>query len=301
MGGALGQQHAGRRARARRHQHGGRAPAAVGQPAQHRRQPAAAAMAAQRRVAGARRSRGKPRAQPRSACLGVAAVDQSSPRGISPSEKNQPRLHTPSIAARRPLLRLGQRHQFVIDGAVDARLDRQPPGAAPHQHVGRRLAGQQVVGHADRMLRPGGDDLVHIGAEGQHLVAPAARSSPVRPRGMARPPPRCGRARPGFPARSCRRSSRRSTLANRQTSSFRSIGLPRYSQVPSRRMRNGRSPHSTGGAVRGAGALSLRQAGSADGRVRRDGRCRPARLHRGVIHRCVSAPISGSANRLRPI
>ena len=41
-------------------------------------------------------------------------------------------------------------------------------------------------------------------------------------------------------------SSRRSTLAKRQTSSLRLIGVPRYSQVPSRLIRNGRSPHSVG-------------------------------------------------------
>ena len=39
-----------------------------------------------------------------------------------------------------------------------------------HQEIGRRLAGQQVVRHADRMLRTGGDHLIDIGAERQHLL-----------------------------------------------------------------------------------------------------------------------------------
>ena len=98
---------------------------------------------------------------------------------------------------------------------------------------------------ADRMVRAGRHHLVDIGAEGQHLLPAIAR--PVELDGDERrvldlDAAALGRRlQPEEPS-----ASRFSTLANRQTSSFRAIGLPRYSQVPSRRIRKGRSPHSTG-------------------------------------------------------
>src|SRR6185437_9612303 len=67
------------------------------------------------------------------------------------------------------------RHQFVVYGAADPRLDAEGAGAATDQKIGRRLAGQQIVSDADRMIRPGGDNLVDIGAERKGLLPAVAR------------------------------------------------------------------------------------------------------------------------------
>ena len=86
---------------------------------------------------------------------------------------------------------LGQGSQLVIDGAADPRLDPRPLAARPHQQIGRRMAGQEIVRDPDRVLGIGRDDLVDIGAKGEPLVAPAP-SNPARRRRRARPRPRYG-------------------------------------------------------------------------------------------------------------
>ena len=64
-------------------------------------------------------------------------------------------------------------YKFVINRALDARLDRQGAAPRPHRDIGRGQAGHDIARHPDRMLGPGLDHFVDIGAEGQDLPAAA--------------------------------------------------------------------------------------------------------------------------------
>src|SRR5271166_571682 len=67
--------------------------------------------------------------------------------------------------------RHGQRDQLIIHRTVYPCLDTPLAHARSDQDVGRRFAGEQVMSHADRMIRTRCHYLIDIGAEGQRLMA----------------------------------------------------------------------------------------------------------------------------------
>ena len=205
-----------------------------------------------------------------------SAATSSAP--ISSIGKKTPSLQTPSTSRAVQHLGLAQRHQFIEDGTVDLGL--QP---RPHRHVGPRLAGLRAEMDADRVLGIGGHQLVQVGAEGQALprrpspqsqsfhhsstATKGASSTSIRPRST------------GVSSQKEPSGSRRSTLANRQTSSFRPIRPPSWYQAPLRSMRIWKSPASCFG--RGAAPAPGLAAGTAAPR------CGPSGGPHTVLHACL--------------
>ena len=204
-----------------RHQHGGR----------HRRlvQQRRRIVAVGDRHAGGRRCGRSPISRARSSADVIPAASAligaitSSPGGSSPSGKNLPQLQTPSIAPAADPFRHRQRHQFVVDRATDARLDRPAAVAVAHLDIGRRLAGQDIVRDADRMIGAGGDRSDRRWCGRTALVRPSPpQSSSTATKGASSTSMRPRSA--GVSSQNAPSASRFSTLANRQTSSFRWIG-----------------------------------------------------------------------------
>ncbi len=105
-------------------------------------------------------------------------------------------------------------------------------------------------------------------------TVPARRPSPVQSNSTATKGASSTSIRPrsaGVSSQNEPSASRFSTLANRQTNSLRPIGLPRYSQVPSRWMTKGRSPHSAGARRARPGFIPGRPLGMTEALASGDG------------------------------
>ena len=92
---------------------------------------------------------------------------------------------------------------IATSSSVSARVSKRLEPAA-HREIGLQPAGLRLRREAQRMLRPGRDDVADIGAEASARAPRPRPPPPSRPRGRARPRPRCRPSRPASRERDCR-------------------------------------------------------------------------------------------------